>query len=229
MTSVSVKNVSVNYHLDGSISANIATHRPALSNISFELREGDRLGLIGDNGAGKTTLLKVISGVLPPTAGVVHTRGTVSALMAIHVGMFENLSGYQNILSRCRFMGLSEYEIENHIDDIVDFTELADKLNEPIRTYSAGMRLRLAFAVATAFDPDILVMDEWLSAGDAKFRKKARGRLERLISNSGIFTFASHSEGLQKQMCNKGVVLQAGEMQFSGSIGEAWAFANQNL
>lgn len=222
------ENVGVHYHFGSAYKHAREPIQPALSRISIELKDGDRLGLIGDNGAGKTTLLKVLSGVLPPTTGIVHTQGKVSALMAIQVGMFPNFTGHQNIISRCRFMGYSEKEIALRLEDIVEFTELGGKLNEPLRTYSAGMRLRLAFAVATAFSPEILIMDEWLSAGDAKFQKKARSRLQELVNKSGIFAFASHSEVLQKQMCNKGLVLRKGEVQFLGSVNDAWDFAKNN-
>ena len=225
MATVSAENVGVDYRYGGTLLEHRSSSKPALSGVTLELNDGDRLGLVGDNGAGKTTLLKVLAGVLPPTTGVVHTKGRVSALMAISVGMFPNFTGYQNIVTRCRFLGFSEEEIAAQLEDIVEFTELDEKLNEPLRTYSAGMRLRLAFAVATAFSPEILIMDEWLSAGDAKFKKKARRRLQALIDNSGIFAFASHSEGLQRQMCNRGAVLSEGELQFVGSVDDAWAFA----
>lgn len=226
MAIVSAKNVGVNYHFKSAFGPEGRLPRAALSGVSIQLKEGDRLGLLGDNGSGKTTLLKVFAGVLPPTTGTIFTRGSVSALMAIHAGMFPNFTGHQNIISRCRLMGFSEKDIAAQLEDIKDFADLGDKLNEPLRTYSAGMRLRLGFAVATAFSPDILIMDEWLSAGDSKFRKKAHTRLQTLIDNSGIFAFASHSESLQKQMCNRGVVLQNGEVSFLGTIEDAWSFAN---
>lgn len=238
MAMISVQDVGVNFQLNGlgmkrflptppSSSRNGGAQPWALRDISIHLEDGDRLGLLGDNGAGKTTLLKVMAGILPPTAGTVRSIGRVSALMAIHIGMFPNLSGTQNIATRCRFMGFTEKEIAAQAASIAEFTELGEYLDYPLRTYSAGMRLRLAFSVATAFKPEILIMDEWLSAGDAKFKRKARARLENLIADSGVFAFASHSEQLQKQICNKGVVLRKGQVIFSGEIDAAWDFVKE--
>ncbi|HNR75538.1 MAG TPA: ABC transporter ATP-binding protein [Parvularculaceae bacterium] len=196
----------------------------AIDGVSFDLRDGDRLGLIGHNGAGKTTLLRVLAGILPPTSGRIAISGRVSALMSIHLGLDSYASGYDNIRIRARYMGCSEDEIAASFDEIVAFSGLDDYLALPIRTYSAGMRLRLAFSVATAFNPDILILDEWLSAGDEAFQTKARDRLVNLIDRTGIFAFASHSSSLQKRMCNKGMVLLKGRVAFFGDVEEALDF-----
>lgn len=199
----------------------------ALNNVNLRLTNGDRLALIGRNGAGKTTLLRVLSGILPPTAGRIRIEGRISALMSIHLGMNNEATGYDNIRSRARYMGCPEAEIEAQFDNIAAFTELGDYLALPIKTYSSGMRLRLAFAVATAFSPNILVLDEWLSAGDASFKDKAAKRLNALIEKTGIFAFASHSETLQRQICNKGLVLSHGSVAFFGEINEAIEFSKK--
>ena len=190
----------------------------ALEDISLKLDDGDRIGLLGHNGAGKTTLLKVLAGILPPTSGRMRTEGHVSALMSIHIGLDQYATGYENIRIRARFMGLSDGEIEAHYDDIADFSELGDYLKLPIRAYSAGMRLRLAFSIVTAFSPDILILDEWLSAGDEKFQQKARERLTSLINRTGIFAFASHNEDLLKRLCNKTMVLEHGKPTYVGDV-----------
>ncbi len=196
----------------------------AIDGVTFSLKDGDRLGLIGHNGAGKTTLLRVLAGILPPTSGRLTITGRVSALMSIHLGLDSYASGYDNIRIRARYMGCTEDEIDAGFDDIVRFSELGDYLSLPIKTYSAGMRLRLAFSVATAFRPDILILDEWLSAGDESFQSKARDRLTSLIDRTGIFAFASHSSTLQQKMCNKALVLQKGRVAFLGDVGEALEF-----
>lgn len=196
----------------------------AIDGVTFSLKDGDRLGLIGHNGAGKTTLLRVLAGILPPTTGRLTITGRVSALMSIHLGLDSYASGYDNIRIRARYMGCTEDEIDAGFDDIVRFSELGDYLSLPIKTYSAGMRLRLAFSVATAFRPDILILDEWLSAGDENFQSKARDRLTSLIDRTGIFAFASHSSTLQQKMCNKALVLNKGRVVFAGDVGEALEF-----
>ena len=200
----------------------------ALSNVSFELNDGDRIGLIGSNGAGKTTLLKVLGTILPPSKGRIEVQGRVSALLSIHLGMDADATGNENILYRARHMGLSEREIAARFDEIADFSELGEYLAMPMRTYSSGMKLRLAFAIATAFAPDVLVLDEWLSAGDAAFQKKAGQRLTELIERSGVFAFASHSTKLLERYCNKGLVLEHGQVAFYGPMAEALAYRSES-
>lgn len=193
----------------------------AIDGVTFQLKDGDRLGLMGHNGAGKTTLLRVLAGILPPTSGRISIDGRISALMSIHLGLDSYASGYDNIKIRARHMGCAEDEIEANFEEIARFSELGDYLALPIRTYSAGMRLRLAFSVATAFHPDILILDEWLAAGDEAFQAKARERLIGLIDRTGIFAFASHSAAMQQKMCNKGMVLRHGRVVFFGDVNDA--------
>lgn len=197
----------------------------ALDGVNLTLKDGDRLGIIGSNGAGKSTLLKVIGAILPPSGGKVSVCGRISALLSIHLGLDAEATGYDNIRYRARHMGQSEAAIDGCFDDIVAFSELGDYLAVPMKTYSSGMRLRLAFAIATAFRPDVLVLDEWLSAGDAHFQKKASERLEGLIQDSGVFAFASHSRSMLQKFCNRGLVLQHGRVRFYGDIDEALALS----
>lgn len=199
----------------------------ALQSVSLNLAEGDRIGLIGRNGAGKSTLLRVLGGILPPTSGRIRIVGRVSALMSIHIGLDAQSTGRENITFRARYMGMTEDEIAARIDEIAEFSELGDYLNLPMRTYSAGMRLRLAFSVATAFEPDILILDEWLSAGDRDFQAKARRRLSGLIDKAGIFAFASHNDDMMRRICNKGIVLRKGSVAFLGDMEEALAFRDE--
>ncbi|MEZ5919985.1 MAG: ABC transporter ATP-binding protein [Parvularculaceae bacterium] len=195
----------------------------ALNDINVELTDGDRVGLIGPNGAGKTTLLKVMAGILPPTEGKVRIEGHVSSLLSINLGVNGDRTGFENIYSRARLMGHTESEIAAQIREIVEFSELGDYLQLPMKTYSAGMSLRLMFAIATAFEPDILILDEWLSAGDENFREKASQRLNNLIDRTRIVIFASHSVPMLNRVCNKGIVLDHGFSKFIGPIEEALA------
>ena len=193
----------------------------ALKDINLDFRDGDRIGLIGHNGAGKTTLLKVLSGILPPTAGRIRIQGRTAGLLSIQLGLDTRASGYENIIIRARYMGVTEEEIQDRFDDICEFSELGEYLHLPLKAYSSGMRVRLAFAIATAFDPDILILDEWLSAGDATFRDKASARMKNLIAQTGIFVMATHQVSLMKQMCNRGIVLKKGQIVFDGDLEEA--------
>lgn len=200
----------------------------AIDDVSLSLREGDRLGLIGHNGAGKSTLLRVLAGILPPTSGRVRLEGRTSALLSIHHGLNPVATGYENIRFRARHMGVSDREIEAKFDDIASFSELGEYLDLPMHTYSSGMKIRLAFAIATAFEPEILILDEWISAGDERFQAKAATRLKGLVSQAGVFVFASHNQRLHRQMCNKALVLHHGRPVFQGAVDEAFAF-NETL
>ena len=202
----------------------------ALRGISLELREGDRFGLIGGNGAGKTTLLRTMSGIYEPTRGSITTQGTIVPLFGGNLGMDQELPGYDNIDIRGRILGLSRKEILARIDDIAEFTELGNFLHLPVRTYSAGMRVRLAFAITTAVDADILLLDEGLGAGDSSFRKKAQARLNKFIARAGILVVASHSESLMRRFCDRGLWLDHGEVKAIGPLEDvlaAYREANQ--
>lgn len=195
----------------------------ALRNISLDLREGDRLGLVGGNGAGKTTLLRAMAGVYEPTAGSVVTRGRVVALFSGSLGMDMELPGYDNIMLRGQVLGLTRKQVQAKMDDIVAFTELEDYLHLPMRTYSAGMRMRLAFGVTTAVDADILLLDEGVGAGDDAFRAKAQARLNQFIERAGILVLATHSTSLMDQLCDRAIWLDHGEMRADGPTSEVIA------
>lgn len=185
----------------------------ALDGVSFEFKPGDRVGLIGHNGAGKTTLLRVLAGVYAPVSGQLSVRGRIVSLIDISLGMEPEATGYENIFLRGIIMGLKPSEIEGKIDGIAEFSELGeDFLNMPVRTYSSGMMLRLAFAVSTAIRSDIVLMDEWLSVGDAAFNEKAKQRLSEVVENSAILVLASHSPDLVHQMCNRVFSFQHGHI-----------------
>lgn len=192
----------------------------ALRDVSLTLRDGDRLGLVGHNGAGKSTMLRVMSGVYEPPIGRAIIDGSVSALTDIMMGMDPEATGYENILLRSVFLGISVKEAHRSIKDIEEFTGLGNFLNLPMRTYSSGMMVRLAFAISTAVTPEILIMDEIIGAGDAAFFVRAEERLNRLIGSTRILVIASHAETVLRRMCNKAALLHQGRLQMIGSIDE---------
>lgn len=175
----------------------------AIDGASFTFTPGDRVGIIGHNGAGKSTLLRTLAGVYYPTAGSLQVRGKVTSLLDIALGLESESTGYENITLRGILLGLSRPEIENNIEKIADFSDLGDYLNMPLRTYSSGMLLRLAFAISTCVHTDILLMDEWLSVGDNDFNRKATEKLHQMINSSSILVLASHSTDLLKDTCNR--------------------------
>ena len=182
----------------------------ALSDLSFELSRGDRVGLVGHNGSGKTTLLRVLSGIYEPVRGRLEVSGRVSSLLDLSLGMDHEGTGLENIVLRGVLMGLPPAAIESKVDEIAEFSELGDYLSMPIRTYSSGMLLRLAFSVATSVSPEILLLDEWLSVGDATFREKAERRLLDMIESSAIMVLASHDESLIRRFCSRMLRLEHG-------------------
>jgi ABC-type polysaccharide/polyol phosphate transport system ATPase subunit len=190
----------------------------ALRNISLKCQAGDRIALVGSNGAGKTTLMRVMAGIYEPAGGVVTTRGRISPMFDIGLGIDGEISGYDNIRLRGLILGLSAREVEQKMPDIADFTELGDYLDIPVRTYSAGMLTRLTFAVATCFSPEILLMDEWLAAGDAAFLAKAQHRVRSFIEKASILVLASHNLNICRQWCNKAIWVERGEVRMSGEI-----------
>jgi lipopolysaccharide transport system ATP-binding protein len=175
----------------------------ALDHASFDIRDGDRVGLHGHNGAGKTTLLRVLSGIYEPVSGELATQGRIATLLDLGLGIDPESSGYENIMLRGILAGLRPLEIRNKMEEIAEFTELAEYLDMPVRTYSSGMQLRLAFAVSTSVHADILLMDEWLSVGDAAFAAKAQERLHSLVNRSSILVLASHSLELLTTVCTR--------------------------
>ena len=192
----------------------------ALNAVTLSLTEGDRVGLIGRNGAGKSTLLRVISGVYRPTSGTATITGTVGTLIDISLGINPEASGRQNIFLRGAMLGISKKEIRDRFDEIVEFSELGEFIEAPVRTYSSGMQLRLAFSVSTVFVPEILVMDEWLSVGDQNFKDKAEARLQEVVSSTRILVLASHSRELLEKTCTRGIFLDKGHVLMDGPIAE---------
>lgn len=188
----------------------------ALEDISFELKQGNRLAIIGSNGSGKTTLLQVLAGILPPETGTLTTRGRITSLINIHLGMQPEASGHRNITLRGLAAGYTHEMIEAKRAEIVEFSELGEFLDMPIHTYSAGMQMRLSFSIATAFDPEILILDEWLSAGDTAFGEKANKRMKEFVEKAGILILASHSRSLILQNCDKAIWLKHGRIVEEG-------------
>jgi lipopolysaccharide transport system ATP-binding protein len=182
----------------------------ALDSVSFEFREGDRVGVIGHNGSGKSTLLRVLAGIHEPVSGQLIVDGTVTSMLSIFLGMDMEATGLENIYMRGHVMGIAPATMRTMFDEIVDFTGLGDFLHLPMRTYSTGMAMRLAFAVATSVEADIVLMDEWLSVGDVEFVKKAQLRLDQFVSKASIVVLASHNLGLVKEQCNKILNLEHG-------------------
>jgi lipopolysaccharide transport system ATP-binding protein len=191
----------------------------ALRDISLELREGDRLGITGHNGSGKSTLLRVIAGVYPPTRGRIERTGSVSSLIDPMLGIEMDATGYENIRLRGLIAGMRLAAIKSITPQIADFSGLGDYLSIPVRTYSTGMLMRLAFSIATAVHTDILIMDEWMSVGDADFKAQAEERLREVIDNTGILVLASHQADLIERECNRGIVLSHGAIVQDRPIG----------
>lgn len=175
----------------------------ALSDVSFKLEDGDAVGLVGHNGAGKSTLLRTMAGIYPPSAGQVLRQGRTATVFEIGAGLNPELSGYDNIINLGMMLGLSYQESKQLTPSIEDFTELGDFLRLPVRTYSSGMTMRLMFAVATSTTPEILLLDEMFSTGDAGFQEKSQIRIRKIIEDSKIFVFASHDKSLIKKYCNR--------------------------
>lgn len=200
-----------------------ATFINALNNISVTLETGDRLGLIGHNGAGKTTLLKVIAGIYDIDQGQLEVNGSVMPMFDMSLGMDMEASGYENILLRGLMLGFNEKSIRQQMDDIILFTDLGDYLHLPVKMYSQGMLLRLAFAVSTCIRADILLFDEWIGVGDESFRKKAEARLDYLVKNASIIVVATHDLTLLASMCNKALWLEHGSVLAAGDINDVIA------
>jgi len=187
------------------------------------LNEGDRVGLVGHNGAGKTTLLRVICGILEPVAGSLEVVGSVTPMFNLTDGMDMEATGYENIWIRGQILGCSRPFIAKCVDDIVEFSELENFLHMPVRTYSSGMMLRLAFAISTALRPQILVMDEMIGAGDATFYERAQVRLTRFIETAGILVVATHNPAIIRTWCNKAMWLAHGKVAAFGAVDEVLA------
>ena len=194
----------------------------ASNDLSFEVRRGESMALLGLNGAGKSTALKMISGVCYPTRGRIEVHGRISALLELSAGFDSNLSGRENLELRCPRWGMERDEIDNLIPEMHEFSELGDYIDQPIRTYSSGMKARLGFAFASSINPDILVVDEALSVGDKRFRKKCVERVKSIMAKDTLtLLFVTHSPEQAKQFCTRGIVLQNGSSVFEGDINGA--------
>lgn len=230
MALISLKNASVSFPIYGAGSASLKKTLAAsvtggrlgketgvrvvqaLSGIDLELKSGDRLGLIGHNGAGKSTLLRTLAGVYEPSSGDFERRGSVASLIDPSLGIEADATGIENIMLRGLVMGMTRKRVEALSDSICEFSGLGEYVNMPVRTYSTGMLMRLAFSISTSVEADILLMDEWLSVGDAEFTEKAEKRMRDVVSKSGILVLASHSMDLIAKECNRVVHMEHGRI-----------------
>jgi ABC-2 type transport system ATP-binding protein len=195
----------------------------ALRGITLDVHRGDRVGLVGHNGAGKSTLLRLMSGIYEPTRGSAEIRGRVAPVFDLGVGMDPEISGYENILIRGLFLGMTRKQMQDRVDEIAEFTELGDFLSLPLRTYSTGMRIRLALGVVTSIDPEILLLDEGIGAVDAAFLERAKERLGDLVERAGLLVFASHSEEFLRRLCDTAIWLEHGEIRARGDLEDVLA------
>jgi ABC-type polysaccharide/polyol phosphate transport system ATPase subunit len=230
MKNISIKNLTIDFPIFGLKSRSLKTKLiqsisggsilsnndtltiRALENISLNFNEGDRVALVGHNGSGKSTLLRAIAGIYEPTNGTIKVEGNIVTLLDIFLGMDEDATGYENIIARGLVMGKTVSEMKGLVDDIVNFSGIGSFVNMPMRTYSSGMAIRLAFATSTCFDADIVLMDEWLSVGDSDFQIKSIDRLNKFIEKAKIVIVASHDEGFIKKFSNKKIHLDHGKL-----------------
>lgn len=189
-----------------------------LENITFEIRQGDRMAILGRNGAGKSTLLRVLNGVYAPTSGRVEISGSCQALLNMSLGFNSDATVRENIFLRGTAMGMSGGGLRNHVDSILEFSGLVQKSAHRLRTLSSGQKMRLGFAISTTFQHDIMLMDEWVGAGDADFMAKAAARMQSRVDGSKIVVLASHSTSLIRELCNKAIVLDMGRLVYAGDI-----------
>ena len=230
---VEVKDVSILFNLNKEKVDNLkeyfvkfVTHKLmftefwALRDISFTVEKGERLGFLGFNGAGKSTLLKTIAGVLKPTKGSVKVHGVIAPLLELGAGFDSNYSGKENIFLYGATMGYSRKYIQEKYDEIVEFSELKDFIDVPIKNYSSGMKARLGFAIATAVEPEVLILDEVLSVGDAKFRRKSEAKVTSMFDKGVTVLFVSHSTEQVRRLCDKAIILEKGKIIAQGEVNE---------
>ena len=194
--------------------------KKVLDNISFTIKKGERVGMIGKNGAGKSTIMKLIAGITYPTYGEIITKGEIRSLINLNAGFYGEYTGRQNIYHKGTLMGLSNDEIELIIDDILQFADLGEYIDLPIKTYSSGMAARLGFSLAVFSDPDILLIDEVLAVGDKNFRKKSFKKTSEMVYSGKTILFTSHSESQIKEFCNRVIYLKDGKIVFDGDVEE---------
>lgn len=184
----------------------------ALDQVNLDIISGDRVGIYGNNGSGKTTLLKVLAGIYPISDGTLNIQGQITSFISMNLGMDPDLTGLENIIFRARLLGMSDKQIETVINCAANFSELGDYLDLPMRTYSNGMLTRLSFSLVTAFEPEILLMDEWLSVGDLGFQEKAQRKLEEIFHSSFISVIVSHDQDMIKRLCNRVFKIETGKL-----------------
>lgn len=189
----------------------------ALEDLTLSIKDGDRVGLLGHNGAGKSTLLRLLSGVYVPSSGRARIKGEIGSLIDVSFGIDPEATGRDNIYLRGALLGLTRSEINSKLEEIIDFSELGDFIDMPVRTYSSGMHLRLAFSVSTIIRPEILLMDEWLSVGDEGFKHRAEARMNDLVESTHILVIASHSRELIRDTCNRAIWLEHGKIKLDGT------------
>jgi len=232
-TAVKVENVSILFNLSKEKVDNIKEYFIklvtrklhynefwALTDVSFEVEEGERLGILGFNGAGKSTMLKVIAGVLKPTKGKVKVEGVIAPLLELGAGFDLNYTGAENIYLYGATMGYSRKYIEERYDEIVEFSELGEFIDVPVKNYSSGMRARLGFAIATAVEPEVLILDEVLSVGDAKFRIKSENKIKSMFDKGVTVLFVSHNTAQVRRLCTKAILLDHGKIIANGEVNE---------
>ena len=196
--------------------------KKAVNNLSFEVRKGEGLALIGKSGAGKSTILKMITGVSFPTKGEIYVEGKISALLELSSGFDSEATGLENIRFKCSLMGMTNEEIDAVLPDIVEFADLGEYLDQPLRSYSSGMKSRLGFAISVNSRPDILIVDEALSVGDREFKKKCVAKVNEIMADNNVtLLFVTHSLKTATEFCQRGIVLEKGKKKFEGTIGEA--------
>tara|TARA_B100001113_G_C21123006_1_gene628268 strand:- start:2049 stop:2792 length:744 start_codon:yes stop_codon:yes gene_type:complete len=193
----------------------------ALSNISLEIHKGEIIGIIGTNGCGKSTLLRVISGIYPPDEGECRVKGNISLLAGLGTGFSSHQTGRENAILYASILGYSEDKIRDKLPEIVEFSELGEFIDEPIRTYSAGMKARLGLAVASAIQPEILLIDEVLGVGDPTFKEKSTNRIMEMVEEAGTVVIVSHSFGMLSKICDRIVLMEKGEIILLGNPDEA--------
>lgn len=191
-----------------------------LDRVTMDVNPGDRIGVVGSNGAGKSTLLRLLAGIYAPTFGQMKRRGRAKGLFDISLGMSPEATGLENIYLRGLQMGMSLDEVRNIIPEVIAFSELGDAIEKPLNTYSTGMRLRLAVSVSTMIKPDVLLLDEWIGAGDAHFRVKLKERMNRIIEDTSAVVLATHNVSLMKELCTRGIFLHEGRILFQGDLDE---------
>lgn len=234
---ISVKNLTKTYRLFGHPGDRIKQffslgfkqyHQgfTALKDVSFEIKKGETIGIIGRNGSGKSTLLQLICGILKPTSGTVQVAGRISALLELGAGFNPEFTGRENVYFQGALMGFTQAQMAERFDDIAAFADIGEFIDQPVRTYSSGMFVRLSFAVATNMEPDILIVDEALSVGDAVFQHKSRQRIQKFTDNGGTLLFVSHDQSIVSAVCRRCVLLNAGELLHNAPPEETFARYN---